>query len=354
MRKVLINLSISILSIAIFLAILEFGFRLIESLHKSSNSDQIWAIYDKDLGYRLRPNYADFNSDGLRDHPIPRQKKKFRILMLGDSVPFYGDSIEDTFVGHLEKIVNTGSDSSAIRVINAGIKGYTNYQELVYLKKFGLHFKPDVVGISFVLNDLHHILHQFEVKDGKIVGDSYTFTEEAVRSVESPLYRLARKSHFLVWLRNKLSIFESLVEWKTADGFSFDFRPDFDTAWKDSCWLPIEEQLREMKTLGNENGFKMFLVIFPFGEQLRADYLQRDYDYVTKPQRKLSAICEDLQIPHLDLFDKIDREKHLLEDQIHLTSEGRIFVAKQIASFLRAENLIPNSRIAADKSKENG
>ncbi|HWP48968.1 MAG TPA: SGNH/GDSL hydrolase family protein [Candidatus Limnocylindrales bacterium] len=342
LKDLLAKVSLALMSLIIFFIVLELGFRGIEGLsnwmHKSSKP---WAIYDEDLLYRPRPDYEDLNSDGLRNRPIDPVKTKFRLLILGDSIPFYGDNPEDTYVGRLETNLHKDPDLVPIETINAGIKGYTNYQELVYLKKYGLKFNPDLIGVSFCLNDLHKFLHQFKVENGEIVSDTYEFTEEAVHSVDSTAYQLARKSHFLVWLRHKLSIFESLIELKTQEGFTFDYRPDFRTAWKDESWPPIENQLKEMVELGKTHGFRVFLVVFPFGEQLREDYLARDRAYVTKPQQKLKAICERLGIPMLDLFPDIDRKKHLLEDQIHLTREGRELVAEKIALFLKREQLVP-------------
>ena len=43
--------------------------------------------------------------------------------------------------------------------------------------------EPDLVGVGFVLNDLHRILHRFALEDGEIVGDEYAFTDEATESV---------------------------------------------------------------------------------------------------------------------------------------------------------------------------
>lgn len=341
--KYLKNIGISLLSLFILFILFELGFRVIEKLGSSNNPNQIWAIYDPDLGYRSRPNFADFNGDGLRDDPIDCIKTRFRLLLLGDSVPFYGDNINDTYVGRLETRLNSEPQLVSVEVINAGIKGYTNYQELLYLKKYGLKFQPDLVGVSFVLNDCHKFLHQFEVKDGKIVGDTYHFTEDAVQTVKSPLYQIARKSHFLVWMRRKLSVFEKIVEFKTGGGFTFDYRPDFKTAWDDQSWIDIEEQMTEMVSLGKQNGFKVFLVVFPFGEQLRKDYLEKDFNYVTKPQQKLKSICDRLDIPCLDLFDQLDRKEHLLDDEIHLTKEGRELASKKIAEFLENHDLIPRN-----------
>ncbi|NIU02404.1 MAG: hypothetical protein GWN01_16335 [Nitrosopumilaceae archaeon] len=346
LKKILTNLGISLLSFLILFVLLELGFRLTEKLSAPEDPSQIWAIYDRDLGYRLRPNFADFNEYGLRDDPIDSRKTKFRLLLLGDSVPFYGDNLDDTYPGRLETIINNDSQLVATEVINAGIKGYTTYQELLYLKKYGLAFNPDLVCISFVLNDLHKFLHQFVVENGEIVGENYVFSETAVQTVKNPLYQLARKSHFLVWLRHQLSIFDTLIEFKTSNGFTFDYRPDFNTAWKDKPWEYINTYFSEFGKLSNEHDFKVFVVVFPFGEQLREEYLERDYEYVTKPQRKLKKICAEFDIPLLDLLNEIDPETHLLEDQIHLTRQGRQIAAHKIAQFLKTKQLIPtNSNI---------
>jgi hypothetical protein len=39
-------------------------------------------------------------------------------------------------------------------VINAGMPGYTTYQELEFLKLYGLEMEPDLVVLGFVFNDV--------------------------------------------------------------------------------------------------------------------------------------------------------------------------------------------------------
>lgn len=345
-RGLVVNIGLSIASLLILFAVFELGFRAVEAMgNNEQNANESWAIYDQDLGYRPRPNYADYNSDGLRDDPIDPVKTKFRILMLGDSVAYYGDSIEDTYVGQLESKLNADSELVPTEVINAGVRGYTNYQELIYLKKYGLEFKPDLVGVGFVMNDLHKYLHQFRVENGEIVGE-YFFVDEAVQSVDSPVYRLARKSHFLVWLRQKLGIFESLIEIYSQNGYTFEYRPDFNTAWQEESWATVEVQLKEMVRLGEIHGFRVFIIIFPFGEQMREDYLTKDYNYVITPQRQLMDICESLKIVCLDLFSVLDRDEHLEADDIHLTKPGKTVVAEKVTEFLKKHHLIPTQTTA--------
>lgn len=300
-----------------------------------------WAIYDADLGYRPRPGYDGWNELGLRDAPLETPKRRFRVLMLGDSVPFYGDTPEDTFPGHLERALRADPSLAPSEVVNAGVRGYTNYQETLFLEKYGVAAEPDLVGISFVLNDLHRILHRFEVVDGEIVGQTYSFASEAQQQVESPLYRLLARSHFLVWLRRQLAVFDDLIELYAGDQFSFELRPDFAPAWREAPWRDVEAQLARAKALGDARGFRLFVVAFPFAEQLRPDHLARDEAFVRFPQRKLAEICERLGVPLLDLFGELDAAQDFDADRIHLTAAGRRRAGERIARFLADSQLVP-------------
>ena len=91
---------------------------------------------------------------------------------------FGGDNIDDTFVAYVRSELQNNSRLVPVDVLNAGIPGYTNWQELVFLKKYGLKFRPDLVGVQFCLNDLPKILHQFEVENGRIVTGYMSLAEE--------------------------------------------------------------------------------------------------------------------------------------------------------------------------------
>jgi hypothetical protein len=67
----------------------------------------------------------------------------------------------------------------------------------------------------------------------------------------------------------------------------------------------------------------VFVVVFPFAEQLRPDYLARDAEFVRFPQRKLAELCTRLGIRLLDLFDELDAAQDFDDDRIHLTAVGR-------------------------------
>lgn len=301
---------------------------------------EYWAIPDADLGYRQNPRFADLNSDGLRDHPIGPKGNRFRVLILGDSLAVYGDSVDDSFVAHARSALVAGTGNADVDIVNAGVKGYTNYQELMYLKKYGVAFEPDSVGFAFCLNDLFKFLHSFELENGKLVPGSYRFSTEAVSAAPEPWWiRLGRQSRLLVWLQNNLSLVRSAVQWGVTQGFSFDHRLDVRPAWQDEPWRAIETQLGEAAALGRTRSFSVFVVAFPLAVQYDAEYLAKDRDYVLKPQRKLREICARLGLPFYDLYPDL-AAPHFIDDGLHLTAEGRRLAGRAIAGFLQKLELV--------------
>ena len=359
-QQLLLAVSSLLLSIVLILLGLELALRLTYAKRISqerarqgvaNGEERFWATYDADLGYKLTPGFGEVNDSGYLGRELGEKGERFRILLLGDSLGFDGDNAGDTYVGRLESALASDSDLVPLEVVNASVSGYTNYQELLYLRKFGLDFEPDLVGVGFVLNDLHRFLQSFQVEDGRIIGEGHAFTQEAEQGIGHPLFRLARKSRALLWLKDRFSILGSAAELASPGGYTFEYRPDFASAWQSESWGPIEEQLGEMAQLADEHGFKLFVHLFPYAQQLRSDYLERDREYVLEPQRRLRTICKRLAIPFLDLTPHLALDRHFLEDDVHLTREGRQVVAERLSLFLREARLVPQPESESDSTQ---
>jgi lysophospholipase L1-like esterase len=332
------RLCIAAASLLLLFALIEIGFRVREHL-QLAQAGEIWPLYDPVLGYRNNPRYEDHNEHGFRDNPLAPKSDETRIVILGDSVAYYGDDLDDTLPGHLRRAL-AEREETPCEVVNTAVRGWTNWQQVEFLKRSAAELEPDLVGVAFVLNDCHRILHAFRVVDGEIVGQDYDFSEEAVASVDSWLFRTLRRSRFLVWLRRRLDSLDAGTLVSDEGGYSFDYRPDFRNAWRDEPWQAVDAQLGELRALGEERGFASFVVVIPFGDQYREDYLARDRDYVLSPQRRLGEICARHGLPMLDLFPLLDPATELAEDGIHLTAAGRRRAAERIAEFLRSSGLL--------------
>ena len=112
---------------------------------------------DAALGWRL-PREQGTNSLGLRNRELAAKKPEvFRVLFLGDSLLWIGDTSDGRLHTQvIEENLNRAMPTPhRVEVINAGVPGYTTYQEAEFLKAYGLAMEPDLVVVCFVLNDVY-------------------------------------------------------------------------------------------------------------------------------------------------------------------------------------------------------
>jgi lysophospholipase L1-like esterase len=116
--------------------------------------------YDPLLFWSLEPGgqgtngLLKLNSHGLRGPEISEHgENEYRILSLGESSTFAGRAkYKDCYSARLEKLLGR-INGRRVRVINAGVPGYTLFQGYQYLIKRGLEFNPDAVLLYFGFND---------------------------------------------------------------------------------------------------------------------------------------------------------------------------------------------------------
>lgn len=321
-----------LLPVATLFGLVEAGFQISNAIHLKSPTSPYANVgsisYDPDLLYRPR------------NLPVPGSKEgRFRVIALGDSL--IGGAPEHNLIDRLKNIVARSPELPPVEFVNAGVPGYTNYQELVFLKKFGLAMQPDAVAVVFCLNDVHRFLVDVNVVNGKFGRSGVR--KEAAGATQGTLLRIARRSFFLRWLKDKTALAGAAVDMYESHGYDFDYRPDLSTAWQDSPWTMIRDQMREMTDLAARHQFRLFLVVVPFGEQYRKDYLARDARHVLKPQRTLGEITRTLGIPYLDLYPSLSKGS-FVSDLIHLNEQGQERAAEKIAEFMEAEKLLGRMR----------
>jgi lysophospholipase L1-like esterase len=294
-----------------------------------------WVVYDEVLGYRLNPASAGVNSlsvVGEEEVSIPKPAGQFRVLVLGDSVPFD----DDGFPTLLRRKLQAEGDYD---VINASVPGYTTYQELLFLQRDLLATTPDLVVLSYCLNDNHKFLHRLD-GTGRLL-----WTQEAIDqfAINSPIDWLISRSYILSQIKlGAVTVSQRRTQEKTL--FPWETTEDFSAAWKDESWSAAEGYLREMKATLARVGSQFAIVVIPYEPQLDDEALQANDDYVLKPQRSLKRICTDLDVPCLDLFEAFRSARAqglgvFKGDGIHLTDAGHRFVADQLDRFLRANSL---------------
>jgi hypothetical protein len=143
--------------------------------HSESLSNPIYFtfdVYDPSRGWALAPNLrsacdpivsrdktVNSNARGLRgvtDFSYARSAGRKRVVVLGDSFTFgEGVSDDETFCAHLARAL---PDTD---IINMGVHGYGYGQMCITLEQEGVKYRPDVVLIGFVYDDMNRTVLSF-------------------------------------------------------------------------------------------------------------------------------------------------------------------------------------------------
>lgn len=132
-------------------------------------------IRDPDRGWRHRPNARvgphRINALGYAgdDFPVAKPAGEARILCMGDSCTF-GQSVapSETYPAKLKLLLEARLPRQRVRVINAGVNGYSSCQGLQWLDSEALRLAPDVVAIFYGWND--HWLSRIAGPDKEMAG----------------------------------------------------------------------------------------------------------------------------------------------------------------------------------------
>ncbi|MDD5085561.1 MAG: GDSL-type esterase/lipase family protein, partial [Candidatus Omnitrophica bacterium] len=271
--------------------------------------------YDKDKIYKLKSNIKDgrfagklvqTNSFGYRDSEIPVTKtgNTVRILVVGDSVTFgHGVDAEDTYSKCLERRLNEEIKLYRFEVINTAVPGNSPFQEYYDLKR-GLIFKPDIVVVQFVSNDLVEPYKAFRRYGGR--GIDYHNIDDACW-LHNFLMDKSALYVFLDTVAKKIR-YGSLTN---ADLKRKAVKEEVDLGWNAAADIPKDENVHKawqecLKWMQKEvdlcraNGISCILLVTPVDFQL-ADKSR------TYAQRILQDFALQNKIEFLDLLPSLRR-----------------------------------------------
>jgi lysophospholipase L1-like esterase len=276
------------------------------------------------------------NSLGLRNREVgPKAIGSCRILFLGDSLVDWGNtSSGDLYTQVLERDLNSrfSHGEPRIETINAGVPGYTTYQELQFLKIYGLDMRPDYVVLGFVLNDLfpeyEHKPTSQDVLDREPTRYLYSFNPGVF---PGELFARSYLAHELV--RRSAIVWKRLLRRPT---FPFEENSAAYLAWKDYGWINARRLIGEMQRLLSEHNVPLTIIVFPIREQVDDKYRRLDEAYVLYPQGRIREISEAYRIPMLDLTEPLHTNggEKLFRDYVHLTPNGNDVVARELEKYM--------------------
>lgn len=174
--------------------------------HPHFSSPDLYRVSsDPRILFEPRPNFDGYsegttvrtNSRGLRERELPLAPGRgtARVLFLGDSVTFgSGVLAEEAFPRLLESALGDAG-AGPIETLNAGVVGYNTLQELGRLEAVGLAYGPDLVVLTFVVNDL---LESFSIFDHQYVPSPPFAGQKVWLRKHSHLYRFIQGTYWRI------------------------------------------------------------------------------------------------------------------------------------------------------------
>jgi lysophospholipase L1-like esterase len=249
--------------------------------------DEEWAQAcmrgSRKLGYEPIPNRCGRNSLGLLGDEVPIEKKDsaVRILVVGDSV-----TEQAYYVNYLRAMLKT--INANIEVLNAGVTGYNTRQEVTYIKEKGLFLKPDLIILSFVLNDFQFTPVVFR-HAGKLCYFGRTGIE-VLDIIDPTLFQHSSLYRFFVWRFGML----------TKQGYNYQIARK----------KRVEDPLRELNTMLAKKGIPLVIVLFSYP----ADFIEFSESEMASYQ-DIKALLNQYNLTHLDLGSHFTEKNTLAQIQ---------------------------------------
>ena len=308
--------------------LLDFGLRpFVEAKTNLFERDEL-------LGWRMVPGaegvWGDVriavNARGLRGPlvPEPRTPDARRLLFLGDSVTFgYGVAeTPDVFPFRVGRALEAAL-GAGVEVVNAGVGGYSPWQQLAWLEQEGLGFAPDAIIVGFVLNDVTEKLSLVRYGGS---GEGWQLARTAHSRLDrflsgSALYTTVREGAAV--LRFGRDVRFGATERETRDVRQLvedPRRPAFERAWRITL-----SNLTKLFALADERDIPALLVVFPYAFQLDSPAS------LSGPQQRIAAFARQRGIQLLDLLPLMAAEEGAFLDASHLSVTGHARAAEAIA-----------------------
>lgn len=312
-------------------------------------------------GFTLRPNQVAFTKDqtatidrfGFRTNGMPAtvEASLFPILALGDSFTFgYGVADGETWPAMLERRLG-----KKFRVVNAGTTSYSVFHELDLLKEKGLGLKPRLLIHGLYWND-HMMNRPPRPNDPPLLTADGHFTWDGDDNpAGDPSWLWAIR-----WLRgHSVLAYSAMTQARRyftpaesgAHLYDVEYRKFLAGELVPEAWQAVDDFYRDIKQLGEESGFNVYVIIFPVR------------DIVTMPDpanhvypKYVRGLLERHGIPYLDGI-ALWQQKNLGVDLFlpydeHLTAEGYRVISEEVATRLCSAALVddPGSQCRVDGS----
>src|SRR5262249_11792310 len=227
---------------------------------------------------------AGINDLGYRDlnHPLAKPPGVLRIVVIGDSIA-QGTRIKDDnaiFPRLLEGELRSRGVPAEVQ--NFGVPGYNTQQEVETLITKGLAYLPDVVILSYCLND-----RSFEAGRMPFAMATHTMRQRAVNDSKS-----------LQWLTESALFRYVYFGWVFKyTGANNEIEKRFAGVVADS----VKPSFSALAELSRARDFKVIVAVFPLFRKRKAEDFQ-GYSFLSE-HAYVRALSEENGFAHLDLLE---------------------------------------------------
>ncbi len=299
--------------------------------YNSGNNDIIvMHKYSEVYGWELKRNFkviidgkaVSTNKNGYRTGNIfSRDPNKTRIVVLGDSISFgYGVGDNETFAYLLEQ------KDRDLEVVNLSVQGYGTDQELLVLLNDGLSFQPDIVLLTFCLeNDFIDNVNSKFIYDQIHLKPYFTVSNDNLILHDGHL-RIGSTKKILLWLNDESILFNWLLNRFTTKPQVFRRNiADAEHLFRNNLTTDLTLSiLTKMKNIVENNNAEFIILLVP-SRKLIAD--NKLTNIIMKSEKLIGTKFIDLN--KYFISTQLINDLYI-DDRIHLSPKGHSLVSELI------------------------
>jgi len=291
--------------------------------------DMSQVLYEEKGILQLKSNQhfptININSHGFRGPEITMEKPEnlFRIFMVGGSTTFGAGSTSDktTIPSILEIKLEESNPTVNIEIINAGIPFADSFREVYYVKNKILEYNPDVIIIYDGWNDAFHkriydeSIHKMENQE-----------DNEIKFKNFPFYR----TPFVI---NKIL------------GETSNENSEIKQLSNQKVILNWKNNLLNLCQIGNEKGFKTFIVVQPLVGTGNKNLSPYELKYLNSSKSNvleiINGFTKELEILETtcsgtaDFTNVLDGiNEPIFYDQGHMNDQGNEIIAENLFNLI--------------------
>jgi len=299
------------------------------------------------LDFCTSPNFAisgvTHDALGFRGpaFPVKKPEGEFRIVCLGASTTYCTGVHEDakTYPAQLQQILNSDLGYRNVRVINAGVPGYTSWESLINLEFRVLDLNPDLVIFYEAVNDVHARL----VEPAAYRGDNSGYRQQW----RFPPTPFLEHSCILRIASRKLGFtsqqgLEGHILAPTARYIKLNASAKEIAILRANPPIYYRRNLLNMIAVCRANGVGMLFATFASCLEKKDHYATQEcyQEGIREHNEVMAEVAQSENVPVQDLANLMPTDPRYWWDGVHVNNRGARAHAELVAQFIDQNHLI--------------